>query len=413
MIQNLQTKAISTPSVYHREYENDLPKPNEVTDNTLSQFLRVTQVALPFISLYKPLGQPLSIVLGSTRVISTVAQMIEAISSKDANAIGKKVLEVAIASTALACSILAHPLGMIVTTAHDMVINVSQLIQAFYDQDYKKAAEVGLHLLNNALYLGSFAFGSLQWSIASIGMQVFIGFYHSCDEFKKGNYLEGCGHLLMAGIRGKQMYGQVQALKLQNNLEKMLAAYKTQLLKETSSNATDANDGINQETLHKTKVLAEIKLNESADEIAEYAKEKCINEGTLQKTKEYVYLKLKEDYLVQIFNKIKESNPNVKMPIFHGNIGPHISIIRHDEWKGVPPEQISELGAKFMFNPVKVDVIQTAHKKLWVLTIDPSPELAAFRKLYAVGDLPHGHAFHITLAQQHLSLSGKQVTLAA
>ncbi|HSX38927.1 MAG TPA: ankyrin repeat domain-containing protein [Chlamydiales bacterium] len=228
MVAVSQIKEISNPAVYHREYENDLPKKDEIKNKILSQCFRVTQVALPFISLYKPIGKPLSIVLGSTRVISSAAQMLNAISSKDPNAIGKTVLEVAIASTALACSVFAHPLGMIVTTGHDMVVNVTQLIQAVQDQDYKKASEIGLHLTNNALYLGCFFAGSLEWSIASIGMQIFLGLYNSCDEFRKGNYLEAGGHFLMAGIRGKQMHDQIKVLQFQKNFERMLATLKAQ-----------------------------------------------------------------------------------------------------------------------------------------------------------------------------------------
>jgi hypothetical protein len=77
-------------------------------------------------------------------------------------------------------------------------------------------------------------------------------------------------------------------------------------------------------------------------------------------------------------------------------------LIRHDEWKGIPPKRISEIGRKYLFTPIRVDVVQTAHKKLWVLVVEPSEELAALRKQFAVGDLPHGHEFHITLAQQNI-----------
>ena len=147
---------ISNPATYYREYENDLPKKDEVNNPFLRECLRLTQVALPFISLYKPLSQPLSILLGSTRVISSVSQMINSISSEDSCAIRKTALETAIAVTALACSILAHPLGMLVTTSHDMIMNVMQLVQAIQNEDYKRATEIGLHLVNNALYLGCF-----------------------------------------------------------------------------------------------------------------------------------------------------------------------------------------------------------------------------------------------------------------
>ncbi len=138
------------------------------------------------------------------------------------------------------------------------------------------------------------------------------------------------------------------------------------------------------------------------DPIADFAQKNCLNEGTLEKIRDYVYLKLQDEYLRQIFEKIKGLYPDAKMPSFHGDIGPHISIIRHDEWKGSPIQTISELGMRYIFNPVRIDVVETAHKRLWVLVVELSPELAAVRGEYAVGDMPHGHEFHVTLAQESL-----------
>ena len=139
-----------------------------------------------------------------------------------------------------------------------------------------------------------------------------------------------------------------------------------------------------------------------ADPIADFAQKNCLNQGTLKKTRDYVYLKLKDGYLTQIFNKIKETNPDVRKPDFHGQTGPHISIIRHDEWKGVPLKKIAEIGNRYLFNPVRVDVIETAHKRLWVLVVEPSQELAELRIHYADGDLPHGQRYHVTLAQENI-----------
>ena len=114
-------------------------------------------------------------------------------------------------------------------------------------------------------------------------------------------------------------------------------------------------------------------------------------------------MKLNEDYLTQIFDKIKETNPDIKMARFRGGIGPHFSVIRHDEWKEGAYNDVAEIGNKYQFIPKRVDVVQTEHKKLWVLVVEPSPELIAFREKYAVGEMPHGHEFHITVAQQPLN----------
>lgn len=220
-MENSRISSFSEPVVYHREYKNDLPKESKEAP-LLNQSLRVTKVALPFLTLYRPLGQPLSIILGSTRVINSVAQMIQAMQSKDSTAIGRSLLETGIATTALACSIFAHPLGMLVTTSHDMIVNVVDLTSAIQDKDYKRAAEMGMQLVNNALYLSYVCAGTLELSIASIGFQIFLGLYTSCNEFRSGNYLEGCGHLLMAGVRGNQMVQQVQVFQLQKKFEKMV-----------------------------------------------------------------------------------------------------------------------------------------------------------------------------------------------
>ena len=178
--------------------------------------------------------------------------MIEAFKSKNSTAIARSTVEVAVACTALACSIFAHPLGMLVTTTHDMILNVNQLTHALKNKDYQKAAEIGLQLINNALYLGCFFAGSLEWSIASIGSQIFIGLYNSSSEFKKGNYLEGCGQLLMAGIRGKQMHDQIQILQYQYKIEKLFAKLTSATIK---SEKLKKDDTSTQQSKDEKKIL--------------------------------------------------------------------------------------------------------------------------------------------------------------
>ena len=234
MSSNSNIGHIAIPAVYHREYENDFPTKEAADHPFFSQCLRLSQIALPFISCYRPLGKPLSILLGASRTVSSLPQLIEAFASQRTEEVGKALLKTAIVTTALACSIFAHPLGMVVTTAHDMIQNISEMLDALKAKNYKKAAEMGLHLLNNALYLGCFFAGSLELSIASIGCQIFLGLYNSCDEFKKGRYLESAGHLLMVGIRGHQMHGQVQTLQLKNALEKGLAKIQAEASKKTT-----------------------------------------------------------------------------------------------------------------------------------------------------------------------------------
>lgn len=210
------------PHIFQREYANDFPQQATVNRTILDESLRIAQIALPFIALYKPTRQPLAIGLGSTRVIVLIGQMLDTIASQDLFSGIKKSFEIAIASTALACSIIAHPIGMVISTAHDMLSNIGHFAHAVSEQHYREAGEVGLHITNNALYLGYLCAGSLELSIASLGLHSFLGFYNSYKEFREENYLEGCSHALMAGIHGKEMREAVHTLKSRNEFFRAL-----------------------------------------------------------------------------------------------------------------------------------------------------------------------------------------------
>ncbi|MBS0625668.1 MAG: hypothetical protein JSS32_06425 [Verrucomicrobia bacterium] len=152
--------------------------------------------------------------------------------------------------------------------------------------------------------------------------------------------------------------------------------------------------------LSQTVDLLQTPRKKTTTDIAEFALKNCQNVGTLQKTRDYVYVKLDEAYLDSLFNKIQEEHPKARRPRFHGDVGPHFTLIRHDEWKETPEKEIVGIGDTFSFTPARIEMVQTAHKKLWTLVVEPSEELSNVRKQYAVSDKPHGHEFHITLAQE-------------
>ena len=227
--------SISEPTYFHREYENDLGKSKPQSKNAFDQCMRVTQVALPFISLYQPLGNLLSLILGTARTISCITKLHNAIVKKEKGDVGFALIQTAIAVSSVACTILAHPLGMLITTGHDLVVNANHLIQALQKKDYKTALEVSASILNNTLYLGLFFTGAPEILIASFSVQVLLGLYQSSEEFKRGNYLEGCGHLLMSGIRTQQLHTQINLVKFKWAMQSFLNEIKENKLKSVSS----------------------------------------------------------------------------------------------------------------------------------------------------------------------------------
>jgi len=195
---------------------------------------RVAFTALPFLSLYKPFSFPLAIAMGSLRCVSSISQLIASRSSHDPMEFRAAVLQTAISVAALACTIIAHPLGMIIIAASDMVQNIGKMIVAIEKGDYKKALEHGVHVLSDALFLTVFLYGSLELSVAFFAIQTLLALYHSHSEFKKGNFIEGLGHLGMSFVRGHQLYSQSQLLHYKYMLQNLLKKFNAQSNQQTA-----------------------------------------------------------------------------------------------------------------------------------------------------------------------------------
>lgn len=228
MTYNTNNLKISSPEYYHREYKNDLPD-KESGNYYLDQCKRLTLVALPFISLYKPLSFPLSLILGGLRSFTSISHFLSDIQNGSLKENSYAAFQALISVIALFGTILAHPLGMLITTVHDCAIDSFSIGKHLFKGDFIGALGSSANLLNNTLYLALFLHGGLEIAIASLAMQILLGLSHSIGEFKKGNYLEASGHLLMGMIRGNQMMGQVQVLQRKWKIENLLKQAKNPL----------------------------------------------------------------------------------------------------------------------------------------------------------------------------------------
>lgn len=204
------------PPYYHREYSNDINIPQQESSNI---YKRVTLVALPFLSFYKPLSFPISLGMGATRIFTVSNQLMSDIQSGNYKTICFSVLQTAIAIVALASTIFSHPIGMILTTSQDIIFELSDLIQSLQKGDLEASLVSLTKIINNAFYLALICHGGLELSIASFATQAITLIISSRDEFKKGHVLEGCGNLLMAAIRVNQSYSQFKLLQRQWEIE--------------------------------------------------------------------------------------------------------------------------------------------------------------------------------------------------
>ena len=231
---------INNPIYYHREYKNDIDvNPDKAKDRagskSVDQIKRVALVALPFISLYKPIGRSLSLVMDSARTMSSLIQLKDGIEKGTASKLGVACVQTTIAVAALCGTVLAHPIGMVITTSHDLIINAMHVYQAIGDGDSKLILENIINIANNSFYLGMVITGLLELVIISFSAQILYGLYHSIEEFNKGNNLEACGHLLMSAIRINQLRPQIELLMIRAELKRLVL---TQSSDENSASET-------------------------------------------------------------------------------------------------------------------------------------------------------------------------------
>lgn len=222
MSSQITTLSIFEPIYYHREYKNDLPATSVAkADETswINTGQRITVAALPFISLYKPMSFPLSLVTGGLRSYTAITQLMESFSGGNSHDISFALLQTIVSVMALAGTIFAHPIGMMISTGNDLVLELTRLIGNLKEGKYEEAITNCLAIINNVTYLALFLHGSLELAAASFAIQVLVGLYHSQSEFRKGHYIEAGSHLLMSIVRGGQLTEQIKVIQFRNEFQ--------------------------------------------------------------------------------------------------------------------------------------------------------------------------------------------------
>ena len=211
---NYQLHKTYTPPYYHRQYEHDLPQDSKKTSK-LETTKRAVHLAIPFLSLYQPFGQIISLSMGTTRLFTNSTAVFSASSATEG---AYSVMQVGLAGIALAGSFYQFTLGLYLTTLFDLLSNILEGIDQLSKQEYKKAGEESLQALSSILYLGIMITGSLEVILFSILIQATVSFYQSREEWKNGQVPEALAKSLMGMIRLYQIKGQVYLIQRRNFL---------------------------------------------------------------------------------------------------------------------------------------------------------------------------------------------------
>ena len=211
------------PPYYYRDFSNDCPPPNSNDDSPANVCIRVASVAIPFLSLYKPFGAVVSVAGNAMRSFTSLTEIHDAAKTGSVFEIAKSGAKTLVSVAALVLTFTAPVLGILLISGEDIVLYMGHLYETLSKEDYKKAFESCAHIFTSALYLSIFFSSSLELMVISFSAQILLGLYQSLNEFKEGNNLEGCGHLVMSAFRIHQLVPHIETLQFKWEIQKVLA----------------------------------------------------------------------------------------------------------------------------------------------------------------------------------------------
>lgn len=167
--------------LYCRDYSRDAPPQSDL-------FKRIALAAIPFLTLRRAFGLPVSLGMGTVRIWNTEER-----------------LQQLITIAALAGSIIRFQAGQIVSTIQDLFLEVKSL----GEDPAKSLLKIVCHLA----YLALLSRGGLEISLICFAMQTSLHLLNAKDEFKNDRWIEGCANLFMGAIRLHQTARQCRQLQ--------------------------------------------------------------------------------------------------------------------------------------------------------------------------------------------------------
>lgn len=139
----------------------------------------------------------------------------------------------------------------------------------------------------------------------------------------------------------------------------------------------------------------------SWDQVVEHAKKNLPQEGVLiQKTDGYVYLKVDDNYIHQLFPLLGlEEEGYTEPPYFRSKEAPGAHISLFNESERIRPEEIGKI---FPFTLEKIVIVKPAKDTYYAVLQVNAPALEALRKKYGLNPKLQGHEYHITLAKKKI-----------
>ena len=335
---------ISSPVYYYRQFENDI---NHYSNNYYIQKIKkIFTIAFPFISLYRPIGKPLTIGLSTLRGATHIPSIFYFAYNKKYKEASFSFFNSFMGVIAVSSAIFNNAKGMALSSFHDVLINFRDSFNSIKKREYKTLLDNSFNALNNSLFLAMLLFGNIELAVLSLTFQIAFELYKSLDDFKEKNYGESFSHLVMSAIRAYQLKPQAK--------------------------------------LAHWKWTTDVKF-----------------EGTIRQAKNgLVYLDIDDEFIYQINKLFKENNMEVPPYFGKGRTGAHITIISANDAKKYNLHNIDDIGKKISFDISYF----TNLKPLGFKGVDnlslvgiTSSQLESIRQKHSLsGKICGSHDFHIT-----------------
>lgn len=213
------TLAIQNPRFYQREYEHDLSADFE--NETLENIQRAALIALPFLSLIGPLEQAISIGCSTARTSISTFSLVTDLMDGGEHAY-EFLFNLALSVASVAGTVFLNPIGIFITTSHDIYLDGKKLYTHITEEQYAEIAIDLVNLLANCAYLGTMVYGSLEVQIAALALQILVELATALEEYFAERYYEAGAHLAMGAIRSIQIIPYVQLLQRKQALEQAI-----------------------------------------------------------------------------------------------------------------------------------------------------------------------------------------------
>jgi len=237
---NYFSHTLFTPPHYQRDFARDFPKVER--SQFLSKIERVALIALPFISLYRPLGSALSLSMGGCRCITQLRETISAAFRGERGAALWQMVQLALAVAALAGTLFNFTFGLFATSSIDLCMQAIALFSHLAQREYGLAFEDLLQVVSSTLYLAILFSGNLEVIFLSMAVQALLSFWGARSEWRAGRYPEVVAKVLMGMVRCYQAKGVVDQIQRRNFFLSIVKYQKLIARLENGRNVADLID---------------------------------------------------------------------------------------------------------------------------------------------------------------------------